>query len=832
MRTAAQFGSPLRVALAVACLLAAAGPGVAQQPRVKIAAARVGLPPGERSTDRDENQQPAHVSKFAAWVPVYLDLEVLDAVTEPAEVVVETPDADGVATTLTVPIDLAGARPGTTVTARDLGKLPYLRPAAGTGETTITLRTAKGEPLSEPFRVRSLRPKDALTYIVLALGSKLPAFDLPRPTGAPEGETTGPLRGGRVELAAITDVGMLPDQWFGYDAADVVVLTTSSAEFTERLFGEKGSAADKAKRAALLEWVRRGGRVVVAVGANAGLVARLPALLDILPYTIKPDAPTRPAAQLDLYWSARETSQQGILGGSLVAKGGTVPAANLVPRPSRAGRVVIPPPSRQTDDTPTVAAQAGYGLGRVTLIGFDLDRSPFTEFGRKDEFWDWVLREGGANRASVGADTKPRGPAAGPTDDEDELAVALRTHVDTFEGVPVISFGWVAVFIALYIVLIGPVEYYVLKRVLGRLELTWVTFPVIVATVCAAAYFTAYAVKGRDLRVNKVDVIDVVAESDPQTGKPGGRVFGSTWFTVFSPKIEAYTVGVTPAEGWTAPGESGASLVGWVGGPRTGRASLIRRRYEYHTDPATGAVADGLIDVPIQVWSTKSFSANWAGTMDPAAPVLESRLVHPAGDPTRAIGTFVNRMPFDEVTDCTAFYAGQAYRLGTILHGQEVRLVLDKGQPVTQWLQENSQLPEALARAATGERPAPAPGRPGDAAAPVVSTGTFPFLGVLFHEGSLRNDEGVFPRNASLRRLDQSWRLAAANRDEVIVVGRVLPPPGAAEPLLGGRASPSRVWLKELPGAGKERPAVPGTGRQETYVRLYLPVKPAERTEQ
>ena len=50
-----------------------------------------------------------------------------------AELVVETPDADGVVTTLAVTLDLARARPGTTLSARDLKVLPYLRPAGGTG---------------------------------------------------------------------------------------------------------------------------------------------------------------------------------------------------------------------------------------------------------------------------------------------------------------------------------------------------------------------------------------------------------------------------------------------------------------------------------------------------------------------------------------------------------------------------------------------------------------------------------------------------------------------------------------------------------------------------
>src|SRR4029077_17802627 len=159
------------------------------------------------------------------------------------------------------------------------------------------------------------------------------------------------------------------------------------------------------------------------------------------------------------------------------------------------------------------------------------DRPPFTDFSMRAEFWDWVLREGGANRAS-GGDGKPRPGGSAPTEEEDRVAAAIRNHTDTFDGVPVVSFGWVAILIVLYILLIGPVEYFFLKRVLGRLELTWITFPIIVLMVSLAAYFTAYSMKGRELKVNKIDVVDF----DPASG----RVYGTTLFTLFSPRIDDY----------------------------------------------------------------------------------------------------------------------------------------------------------------------------------------------------------------------------------------------------------------------------------------------------
>ncbi|MBL8864203.1 MAG: hypothetical protein JNK93_01435, partial [Planctomycetia bacterium] len=40
--------------------------------------------------------------------------------------------------------------------------------------------------------------------------------------------------------------------------------------------------------------------------------------------------------------------------------------------------------------------------------------------------------------------------------------------------------------------------------------------------------------------------------------------------------------------------------------------------------------------------------------------------------------------------------------------------------------------------------------------------------------------------------------------------------------------SPTRIWLKELPGAANRTPQQ-GTLQQETFVRIYLPVKPFKK---
>ena len=55
---------------------------------------------------------------------------VSSAVTEPAEIVIETADPDEIATSLAVPLNLSGAKTGTRIAAAaDLGAIGYLRPA-------------------------------------------------------------------------------------------------------------------------------------------------------------------------------------------------------------------------------------------------------------------------------------------------------------------------------------------------------------------------------------------------------------------------------------------------------------------------------------------------------------------------------------------------------------------------------------------------------------------------------------------------------------------------------------------------------------------------------
>ncbi len=388
---------------------------------------------------------------------------------------------------------------------------------------------------------------------------------------------------------------------------------------------------------------------------------------------------------------------------------------------------------------------------------------------------------------------------------------------------PVISFGWVALFIVLYTLLIGPIEYLFLKKVLKRLELTWITFPLIVLSVSAIAYFTAYAIKGRDLRLNKIDVVDV----DPATE----RVYGRTWVSVFSPRIEYYSVGIGPNAKWVPDGKTRGQpdpIIDWTAGGTGGGETLWGGRYSYRVDAPNHKFADGLSELPIQVWSVKVVEANWSFE---TGPLIESRLSHPPGVEDSITGDFISRLPLGQsmnpdepdpakrnyaLTDTVAIYRGKVYKLGTILPNVPITVQNLPGDEDPQWLSNNAKL--AAVNAITDR----SSNSYGADSTLYADTGNVSLWGAMFHEAAVGKLTGAAISNASLRPLDQSWRLDKEHKDEVIILAKVGPVTGPTESVFSQDFSPSPtlLWLKGHPADGKPREPILGTIH---HVRISYP---------
>jgi hypothetical protein len=356
------------------------------------------------------------------------------------------------------------------------------------------------------------------------------------------------------------------------------------------------------------------------------------------------------------------------------------------------------------------------------------------------------------------------------------------------------------------------------------------------------AYFGAYALKGQDLKVNKVDIVDIDLRThvDANRQPRSVRIYGQTFLTILSPRIQSYTVGVEPNPAfWGDEPQAkplSADVVSWMARPdngpggmgRGGGASFFRKAYYYggqptNKPPSEETLPSGVTGVPIPVWMAKAFSASWEASV--STPPLIADLVYHRnpldGKEIKVSGTLHSRLGVD-LTDAWLFYADRCYQLENGIPGGKdkpaVKVSLDHGKQraPSDWSSDNT---------GGGQRPN-------------TSQGMYDPSGIvrqmLFFD---QLDQQHTLSNHSLRRLDQSWRLyKEPTRDQVdrrtreaILVARVAFVNGPAEDLTRNASNPlpTNLWLGSLPEMGGTRPSLVGNLNQDTYVRVILPVRPA-----
>ncbi|WP_205679076.1 hypothetical protein [Aquisphaera insulae] len=748
-----------RIPCAVAALIATAilfpSPAGAA-PAVEIQNVRVGLG-GEDTHNRNS-------FKVGCWTPVRIQLHAgAERFTGQIELLV--PDDDGILTSYRIPAELA---PGATNTFTT-----YARPGGREAEFTLRLLDAQGNRVLEAREEQFLRtPPQALQPAEMLL------FTLGQPMGVEQiqhlpgfGPNAPGVAGGTSSLAIQrieSPETSLPGRWYGYDAARAIVLDTNDREAMKALEGLRGES--------LVDWVRHGGHLVVAVGSNWQAV-RDSVLGPILPATPNGQQSLKSLEALEVFASSTRPLMPVGTPPVLVTK--------LEGADSKRGKILAFLGNLH------LVVRGAYGFGRVTLIGMDVDQKLLSEWPDRGLFWARALdlrNEQVGGETAAGMMGGGRISHSGVTD----LSSQLRIGLEQFPGVKLVPFGWVAFFIFLYILLIGPGDYLFLKKVVRRMELTWITFPLIVLAVSLAAYLAAYKLKGNDLLVNKVDVVDVDQEAGLLRGRsvatlfsPQNRDYG-VGFVPIAPDREgeiAVDAGPSPADGPPRP-RSGTELVtswfsvpeaqfGAMGGGNR-RFNLVGGSYSY--EPA--GMLERLENVRIPIWSTRSFTARWFAR---TGPLVESSL-RPIGT-DRLAGTITNRLGYPLVDALLAF-GKQVYLLDEIAPGATVKVEL---------MGDRNLAGELRSRAGSFM-----PERHGNDR-PSINRGNL-MLSAMFHESESGHANGVHLGNALLNELDLTGQLAL---DRPMLVARIKRP-GA------------QVALENVPN----RPRID----QTTLLRIILPL--------
>ena len=494
------------VALLVLVVVGLPGSGTASaagpQRPIDVESLRVGFVAGNQG----------NLFKPGKWTPLWMQLRAGPArFSGVMEVVV--PDDDGTPTALRQVVDVAAGAIAPVTT--------YIRPGTDHPELVVRFLNQEGrrvaEVSSDPLvKLDPMRPEETLLLVLgnpqgVELIPKLPGFNVDKDqTGAHE------INVARLDTLAAS----VPGRWIGYDAAETIVLDTNDRELMTKLNTSGGQA--------LREWVRRGGHLVVSVGSDWLRIRDS--------FLLAPDDPMLPALPTGQERISDLGALESFAGATKpITRPGAAPVlvTKLEEVEARRGKVLI-----GASGTIPLVVRGPYGFGRVTVVALDVDQSPFATWEDRPRFWVKALDL----RLQVVDDSATNAGVAGSgaiyQNNVSDLSTQLRRALEQFQGVTLIPFGWVAFFIFLYILLIGPGDYLLLKKVLKRMELTWITFPTIVVTVSVLAYYAAYAVKGNELRVNQVEIVDV--------DQPAGLVRGNTFLTLFSPQNRDYDVSVLP----------------------------------------------------------------------------------------------------------------------------------------------------------------------------------------------------------------------------------------------------------------------------------------------
>ncbi len=254
---------------------------------------------------------------------------------------------------------------------------------------------------------------------------------------------------------------------------------------------------------ALRGWLAGGGRLVIA-GGTIG-----PAALAAFPDAM---LPFRPVVTTDV----PAANLTGLLG-QLPLDATTIPALSgeLIE-----GRTLATVGGR------VVAAERAYGSGSVTLLGFDPGVAWIAKTDTARELWRRLL---------------PTRSFGGLSFFDDNLLVGAVSQLPALALPPI---GGLIVILLVYILLIGPINYLVLRR-LDRREWAWFTMPALIVVFAVGAYGFGAALRGNELVVNEVAIV---------RGAPGATDgTAQVYLGVFSPTRGVYQVRVPGGALLSAP---------------------------------------------------------------------------------------------------------------------------------------------------------------------------------------------------------------------------------------------------------------------------------------
>lgn len=390
-------------------------------------------------------------------------------------------------------------------------------------------------------------------------------------------------------LVARLQVEQMPDSPIPLEGLDAIYLNS-----------EKGLELKVNQSDALSAWVHGGGHLIVGVEQASDIKATA-WLEELLPIALT-GSETRKANREVLDWlrsgKDQETAPENVVrGGARNRPGlpanrvsiiGFNPFADLPDDAEfnqadfpvatgklRGGRALL-----SVQGTPLIVA-GNRGRGQVTVLTFSPEREPFRSWKNREWFWAKVVRV----------------PPAWFSSDPVNLNFYGGSSIDGVFGAMIDSrqvrklpVQWLLLLLVIYLLVIGPVDQYCLKKA-GKQMLTWLTFPIYVVFFSLLIYYIGYKLRAGETEWNELHLVDILPQGE-STAEWRGRTYAS----VYSPVNARYRLAGEQTHA-TLRGE----FMGLArGGQEGSRSEVLQRDRGF----------DAEIEVP--VWTSQLYVSDWA----------------------------------------------------------------------------------------------------------------------------------------------------------------------------------------------------------------------------
>ena len=414
---------------------------------------------------------------------------------------------------------------------------------------------------------------------------------------------------GKVCLGAKVPRGM-PWDWTGFVSLDLLVL-----------YDPDWALLRQQQMQAIREWVSNGGTLLLVLGQRP-LPPDSP-LREILPFDIgEPRQMEIPSAALE-EWGLNSSETETVTAWPLTAK----PKATLIK-------------TVETSEAECLYGLGVAGFGRVAVLSFNPVQLGANQSGHTAAFWTRHIAACIGDRPAPSEDPgpvrSPRDPnpvgygrTIVPAEEESQaddevsgqrnrynnryrISVAqdasnrVMEYLYQLRQMRPLSIWWVILTLSTLAVLLGPVDYLLLKR-LDKLPYTWLTSTGWIVIFTVGAYYGVQWLRSGTMELRVVSVLDGVADSND--------AWATCYAGLFAPRSDDYQFeGLMPNQWWSGVAPSRQEI--WQHQQESGMRQI-------HCVQADGGNLP--VSLPINIWTVQSLLTEWTLDEMPFAATVEHR---------------------------------------------------------------------------------------------------------------------------------------------------------------------------------------------------------------